>query len=79
PQAVTNAEFTQTLAQALHRPAFFHAPAFAMRLLLRGMADEMLLGSQRVNPRVATDSGYTFAHPNLQGALQVLLNQESKI
>jgi NAD dependent epimerase/dehydratase family enzyme len=50
-----------------------------MRLLLRGMADEMLLGSQRVNPRVATDSGYTFAHPTLQGALQVLLNQESKI
>ncbi|MFN7565195.1 MAG: TIGR01777 family oxidoreductase [Prosthecobacter sp.] len=79
PQAVTNAEFTQTLAQALHRPAFVHAPAFAMRLLLRGMADEMLLGSQRVNPRVATDSGYTFAHPNLQGALQVLLNQEAKI
>jgi uncharacterized protein (TIGR01777 family) len=79
PQAVTNAEFTQTLAKALHRPAFFHAPAFAMRLLLRGMADEMLLGSQRVNPRVATDSGYTFAHPTLQGALQVLLNQESKI
>ena len=79
PQGVTNAEFTATLANALHRPAFFHAPAFAMRLLLRGMADEMLLGSQRVNPRIATDSGYTFAHPTLQGALQVLLNQESKI
>ena len=44
-----------------------------MRLLLRGMADEMLLGSQRVIPRVATDSGYTFAHPNLQGALASLL------
>ena len=73
PGAVTNAEFTQTLAKALHRPAFFHAPAFAMRLLLRGMADEMLLGSQRVNPRAATDSGYIFAHPNLQGALASLL------
>jgi uncharacterized protein (TIGR01777 family) len=73
PGAVTNAEFTHSLAKALHRPAFFHAPAFAMRLLLRGMADEMLLGSQRVNPRAATDSGYTFAHPNLQGALASLL------
>ena len=79
PEAVTNAIFTQTLATTLHRPAFFHAPAFAMRLLLRGMADEMLLGSQRVNPRVATDSGYTFAHPNLAGALASLLNQESGI
>ncbi|MFM7604077.1 MAG: TIGR01777 family oxidoreductase [Prosthecobacter sp.] len=73
PKAVTNAIFTQTLAQALHRPAFFHAPAFAMRLLLRGMADEMLLGSQRVSPRVATDSGYIFAHPTLDGAFASLL------
>jgi uncharacterized protein (TIGR01777 family) len=73
PQAVTNAEFTATLAKALHRPAFFHAPAFSMRLLLRGMADEMLLGSQRVSPRAATDSGYAFAHPNLQEALASLL------
>lgn len=73
PEAVTNAVFTQSLAKALHRPAFFHAPAFAMRLLLRGMADEMLLGSQRVSPRVATDSGYTFTHPTLAGALASLL------
>lgn len=73
PRAVTNAEFTATLAKTLHRPAFFHAPAFSMRLLLRGMADEMLLGSQRVSPRAATDSGYTFAHPNLQDALASLL------
>ena len=73
PEAVMNAVFTQTLAKALHRPAFFHAPAFAMRLLLRGMADEMLLGSQRVSPRVASDSGYTFAHPTLASALASLL------
>lgn len=73
PETVTNAVFTQSLATALHRPAFFHAPAFAIRLLLRGMADEMLLGSQRVNPRVATDSGYTFTHPTLAGALASLL------
>ena len=73
PEAVTNAIFTQSLAKALHRPAFFHAPIFAMRLLLRGMADEMLLGSQRVNPRVATDSGYTFTHPSLAGAFASLL------
>jgi uncharacterized protein (TIGR01777 family) len=73
PEAVTNAIFTQSLAKALHRPAFFHAPAFAMRLLLRGMANEMLLGSQRVSPRVAIDSGYTFTHPSLAGALASLL------
>lgn len=73
PQAVTNADFTRQLAQALHRPAFCHAPAFALRLLLRGMAEEMLLGSQRVIPRVAGESGYSFAYPSLQDALASLL------
>ncbi len=73
PEAVTNAEFTQKLAAALHRPAFFHAPAFALKLLLRGMADEMLLSGQRVIPRVATEMGYDFVHPTLPGALSALV------
>jgi uncharacterized protein (TIGR01777 family) len=73
PEAVTNAEFTRKLAAALKRPAFFHAPAFALKLLLRGMAEEMLLGGQRVIPRVATEMGYTFAHPTLDSALKALL------
>ena len=73
PEAVTNVEFTRELAAALKRPAFFHAPAFALKLLLRGMAEEMLLGGQRVIPRVATEMGYTFAHPTLDSALKALL------
>ncbi len=70
PQSVTNAEFTRTLAATLHRPAFCHAPAFALKLLLPGMAQEMLLSSQRVNPSAATNLGYTFTHPALTTALQ---------
>jgi uncharacterized protein (TIGR01777 family) len=73
PEAVTNAEFTHKLAAALHRPAFFHAPAFALKLLLRGMADEMLLGGQRVIPRVATQMGYGFTYPTLSGAFKALV------
>lgn len=73
PEAVTNAEFTQKLAAALHRPAFFHAPAFALKLLLRGMADEMLLGGQRVIPRVASEMGYAFAYPDLPSAFAALV------
>lgn len=73
PEPVTNAEFTQKLAAALHRPAFFHAPAFALKLLLRGMADEMLLSGQRAIPRIATELGYRFAHPDLSSALKALV------
>ena len=70
PEAVTNAEFTAKLAAALKRPAFFRAPAFALKLLLRGMAEEMLLGGQRVIPRVATEMGYGFAYPTLSDTLR---------
>ena len=73
PDAVTNAEFTQKLAAVLHRPAFFHVPAFALKLLLRAMADEMLLGGQRAIPRVATEMGYRFEHPDISSALSSLV------
>lgn len=73
PELVTNAEFTRKLSTVLRRPAFFHVPAFALRLFLRGMADEMLLGGRRVISRVATEMGYTFLHPTLDSALRALL------
>lgn len=73
PEPVTNAEFTQKLAKALHRPAFFHVPAFALKLLLRGMADEMLLGGRRVVPQAAASMGFRFAHPDISSAFAALV------
>ena len=74
PGAVTNKRFTSALASALHRPAVMAAPAFALRSALgRGMADELLLCSQRVEPAVLNDSGFDFGHPELDEALEALL------
>ena len=50
PGAVTNEEFTKELGKALHRPTLLPAPAFALRTVFGEMADEMLLGGQRVSP-----------------------------
>lgn len=75
PNAVTNADFTRQLAASLHRPAILHVPAFALRLLMPGMGQEMLLAGQRAFPRVATDQGYRFAHPTLGDALASLSNR----
>ncbi|MGH7654092.1 MAG: TIGR01777 family oxidoreductase, partial [Gemmatimonadaceae bacterium] len=38
PNAVTNAEFTRTLARVLHRPAVFPVPAFVLRTIFGEMA-----------------------------------------
>jgi uncharacterized protein len=73
PQPVRNAEFTKTLATTMHRPAFFPAPAFALRLALGEMADALLLSSQRVLPQKLQQLGYSFAHPDLNSALAAIL------
>jgi len=73
PQPVTNAEFAKILAAALHRPALFPAPAFALRLLLGEMADALLLSSQRVLPAQLQKLNYPFVHPDLRAALLAVL------
>ena len=73
PKAVTNAEFTKTLAAVLHRPAIFPVPAFAARLAFGQMADELLLASQRVEPTKLVESGYPFQHAELGKALTGIL------
>ncbi len=73
PQPVQNAEFTKVLAKAMHRPALFPAPTFALRLALGEMADALLLSSQRVQPQVLETFGYRFLHSELSGALNAVL------
>ena len=73
PQPVRNAEFTSLLASALHRPALFPAPAFALRLMLGEMADALLLSSQRAEPAQLAKLQYAFHDPDLATALRSTL------
>ncbi|MGB2642361.1 MAG: TIGR01777 family oxidoreductase [Candidatus Acidiferrum sp.] len=73
PHPVQNAEFTKALAHALHRPALFPAPAFALRLVFGEMADALLLSSQRAVPQKLEKFGYRFLHANLGGTLEAIL------
>jgi hypothetical protein len=72
PNPVTNADFTRELASALKRPAVLPAPAIALKLAF-GEMSEMLLGSQRVAPKVAEASGYRFKFTDLDDALADVL------
>ncbi len=78
PLPVRNAEFTKALATAMHRPALFPAPAFALRLALGEMADALLLSSQRVLPQDLQKLGYNFQYPDLAATLKNILKQNSE-
>lgn len=72
PHPVTNDEFTRRLASALHRPAIFPIPAFALKLVF-GEMSEVLLDSQHVLPAAAQAAGYRFQYPELAPALSSIL------
>jgi uncharacterized protein len=73
PNPAMNAEFTRTLARALHRPAIFPMPSFAARLAFGEMGDALLLASQRVEAAKLTANGYRFQFEDLSAALAALL------
>jgi uncharacterized protein len=76
PQPVTNAQFTRELARALHRPAVFHVPGYALKLIFGEMAG-VLLASQRVLPQAAETAGFRFQYPELGQALAAALELRS--
>lgn len=64
-----NADFTEALGRALHRPTLIPVPAFGIRTLMGEMADETLLGSQHAIPARLNEIGHVFHHPTLDVAL----------
>jgi uncharacterized protein (TIGR01777 family) len=73
PGPVTQSEFVQILAKKVHRPAFFHLPAWVLKLTLGEMAKEMILSSQKVQPEKLLSTGYEFRTPDLQSALDYVM------
>jgi|TARA_B110000503_G_scaffold123123_1_gene188445 uncharacterized protein len=74
PNPVTNQEFTSALARAMHRPALFPAPAFALKLALGGFSSE-ILGSKKVLPHVLSEAGFTWDYPHITNALTALVSE----
>jgi uncharacterized protein (TIGR01777 family) len=71
--SVRNADFTEALGRALHRPTLIPVPAFGIRALFGQMADEALLAGQNVEPARLREIGHAFHHPTLDAALAAAL------
>jgi hypothetical protein len=73
PMPVDNRTFARELAHALHRTAWLPLPAALLHFAAGDLADELLVGGQRVLPDKAVASGFTFRHPTLRLALAAIL------
>jgi hypothetical protein len=76
PTPERNADFTQKLASAVHRPAILPVPGFALKLVLGGFG-EALLGGQRALPAALETDGFSFEFPTLEAALADLLQTQT--
>jgi len=74
PFPVPNREFTQALAEAVHRPAIIPVPVFGLKLALGEMA-EVVLASQRAIPDAAQRAGFVFQHPDIFTALAQIVGR----
>ena len=72
PNPVTNAEFTRQLAAAVHRPAWFVAPEFLVKLGA-GEMSQILFFSQRCVPVAPLAAGFKFRYPELGAALRAVV------
>jgi NAD dependent epimerase/dehydratase family enzyme len=73
PRPVTNAAFSRALGDALGRPVWLPAPAFALRLLLGEMGEALVLSGQRVLPERAQALGFRFRFEAVEEALRAIL------
>jgi hypothetical protein len=69
PNPVPNAQFAKALGRALHRPAVFPAPGFAVKMAFGQMGEAALLEGQRVLPARLLEAGFAFRYPDLDTAL----------
>ncbi len=73
PEPIRNRDFTRCLGKQLRRPTLLPAPKFGLRLFLGEFADT-LIASQRVLPEAAESAGFTYAHRDIESALQIELS-----
>ncbi|MEO8613693.1 MAG: TIGR01777 family oxidoreductase [Luteolibacter sp.] len=72
PAPERNCDFTRKFASALHRPAIFPVPGFALELALGGFGSALLAG-QRALPAALQADDFRFKFPTLESALDDLI------
>jgi uncharacterized protein len=77
PRPATNAEFSDALAAALHRPRFLRAPAPIIRTALGELAGQ-LVGDMYTIPKRLTDSGFIFSDPTVNDAVASALGRTAQ-
>jgi uncharacterized protein (TIGR01777 family) len=72
PEPVRNMDMTRILAQKLNRPVMLPTPEFVFKTVL-GEFGEALISSQRAQPSVLTNAGFSFTYGTIDSALNEIV------
>lgn len=75
PEPVRQIDLVRRAAAMLLRPAVMPAPAFALRAVLGGLADELLLPSCNAPPKRLAAESFAFRRPDIESQLRYLLDR----
>jgi uncharacterized protein (TIGR01777 family) len=70
PEPATCKQLIKELGRALRKPTLIPVPAFALKLVFREGAKELLLCSQKMSADRLLSTGFVFNHPTLKGACE---------
>jgi len=76
PDPVSNAVFMRMIAKALHRPYWFHVPAFLLKLFL-GEMSILLTEGRSAQPKRLIELGFQFQFGKLEYAMEDLLARKN--
>jgi uncharacterized protein (TIGR01777 family) len=74
PEPVRMKVFSKELGRVLKKPSWFHVPAFAVKLLMGQMGEEMILSGQKVLPKRLSETGFKFQFSEIRMALTNIFN-----
>ena len=75
PIPTSNADFMRAIAQALHRPYWFHVPTVLLRLVL-GEMSVLLAEGRYAQPKRLIELGFRFQFGKLEAAMEDLLSRK---
>ncbi|MEQ2026744.1 TIGR01777 family oxidoreductase [Xenorhabdus szentirmaii] len=78
PYPVHNDQFSNTLANVLHRPAWVRIPEFVLKIAM-GEAAALVLAGQQAIPKKLEEAGFSFRYFQLDEALRDALKADSDI
>jgi uncharacterized protein len=72
PVSTTNKEFTKSIAELLHMPAFLNVPVLFLKLLY-GSGAKIIYSGNRVLPERLINQGFKFKYPDIHSALMEII------